>query len=82
MTGEEGESESNYPNKSCPKYPTYKQLILSNKDKSFFIEKTLQSEEAGYLGNEFLKILQENEDMYNQIVFFDAFPPSLIKIWF
>ena len=54
---ETGESDKDYPNSSCPKFPSLNMLQKQYAGLDFYIEKTLQQEEPGYLGDEFDKIL-------------------------
>ena len=50
----------------------------------FFIEKTLQTFESGYMGKEWDKILEEGRKVYGEKknIFYDSFPPNLINLWY
>jgi hypothetical protein len=69
-----------YPNGGCPKFPSYSQLTTLYPNIDFYIEKTLQQEEPGSLGDELKGILQSVEGIYNKMVFLDAHPKSIIPL--
>lgn len=60
----EGTSEK-YPQKDCPKFPSYNLLKSKFPDKKFYIEKTLQQEEPGFLGNSFDNMIESAIGIYS-----------------
>jgi hypothetical protein len=69
-----------YPNGNCPKFPSYSQLLRFSPKVDFYIEKTLQQEEPGFLGNELEGILKSAAGVYNKIVFLDAYPLNILPL--
>lgn len=58
--GSNSEVSSGYPNKDCPRFPNLATLRQAHPSVNFYLEKTLQQEEPGYLGQEFETLLQQN----------------------
>ena len=54
------QNKQNYSD-DCPKFPSYKTLVKNFAGKEIFIEKTLQKEEAGYIGPKFGQFLEKGK---------------------
>lgn len=48
----------------------------------FYIEKTLQQEEPGFLGQKFIGMLSTVTGVYDRKIFYDAYPPNIIRLWY
>ena len=62
------------------KYPAYQTLVKNNPGKQFFIEKTLQKEEAGFVGTKLGKYLEKAKQIYDKPLFLDSFPEQIIQL--
>lgn len=67
------ENKDNYA-QGCAKYPAYQNLVKNNPGKQFFIEKTLQKEETGFIGPKFAQYLEKAGKLYDKPAFLDSFP--------